>query len=188
MGYMRACHRGYGDWTFDATDAFAPWRQAMEWVEREQPEAVALWSGDNVSEATFLAMVCWQLGQRSASVLRVAMPERDGPPYVALREPSKLAALFSTHRELSHAERKTRSECFERIRSESGLLRRLEDGRITGVTVDYYDGFLRTSCGSTWTPAARVVGAAMARCDPKESDERPVLGKPPADPHRRWFY
>ncbi|WP_367115619.1 DUF1835 domain-containing protein [Thiohalocapsa sp.] len=41
----------------------AAWRKVVEWVEREQPEAVVLWSGDNASEATFLAMACWQLRQ-----------------------------------------------------------------------------------------------------------------------------
>jgi hypothetical protein len=42
----------------------------------------------------------------------------------------------------------------------------LEDGRIIGVAVDHYDGFLLMSCGSVWIPAARVVGAAMACCGP----------------------
>jgi hypothetical protein len=42
----------------------------------------------------------------------------------------------------------------------------LEDGRIIGVAVDHDDGFLLMSCGSAWIPAARVVGAAMACCDP----------------------
>jgi hypothetical protein len=166
MHYMRACHRGYDDWTFDAADAFAPWRKVVEWMEREQPKAVVLWSGDNVSEATFLAMACWQLRQRSESVLRVAIPERYGPPYVAFHQPRELAELFSTHHELTDAERVTLSEDFERIRSQSGLLRRWEDGRIIGVAVDHYDRLLLTSCASTWIPAQRVVGAAMARCDP----------------------
>ena len=167
MHYMRACHRGYDDWTFDATDAFAPWRKAIEWVEQEEPEAVVLWSGDNVSEMTFLAMACWQLGQRSESVLRVAVPERNGPPYVALHQARELAELYATRRELTHAERKTLSDDFERIRSQRGLLRRLEHGRIIGVAVDHYDPFLLTSCTSDWIHAPRVVGAAMARCDPR---------------------
>lgn len=48
--YMRACYRGYDDWTFDATDAFGPWRNAIECLEREESEAVVLWGGNNVSE------------------------------------------------------------------------------------------------------------------------------------------
>jgi len=31
--------------------------------------------------------------------------------------------------------------------------------------VDHYDRLLRESCAPSWTPAPRVVGAAMARCD-----------------------
>lgn len=166
MHYMRVCHRGYADWNFDATDAFGPWRKAIEWVEREAPEAVVLWSGENVSETTFLAMACWQLRQRSESVLRVAIPERNHPPYVALQQPSELAELYAARRELTDAERKSLGDDFERIRSQTGLLRRLEAGRIIGVPVDHYDRFLLASCASHWTPAPRIVGAAMARCDP----------------------
>jgi hypothetical protein len=166
MHYMRACYRGYDDWTFDATDAFAPWRKVIEWVEREEPDAIVLWTGVNVSEATFLAMACWQFRHRSESTLLVSIPERDDPPYVSVRQPRELAELFSTYRELTDTERKTLSEDFERIRAESGPLRRWEDGRIIGVAVNHYDRLLLKSCAPTWTPAPRVVGAAMARCDP----------------------
>ena len=58
VDYMRACFRGYDDWTLDVSDTFAPWQALIERLEQEQPDAVLIWSGDNVSEATFLAMVC----------------------------------------------------------------------------------------------------------------------------------
>lgn len=41
----------------------------------------------------------------------------------------------------------------------------MENGLIIGVAVDHYDRFLLKACESNWTPATRVVGAAMARCD-----------------------
>lgn len=126
---------------------------------------MVIWNGDNVSETTFLAMACWQLRQRPEPVLRVAIPEGDNPPYVALHKPAELARLCSTRRELAASERAMLSEDFERIRSQTGLLRRLENGRVIGVPVDYYDRFLLKSCASHWTPAPHVVGAAMARCD-----------------------
>lgn len=165
MDYMRACYRGYNDWPFDGTDAFGAWRKLIEWLEREEPGAVVIWSGDNVSEATFLAMACWQLGQRPESVLRVAIPGRDNPPYVALHMPAELAELYPTRRALTESERAILNEDFDRIRSETGLLRRLENRRIIGMHLDHYDRFLLESCASSWTPAARVVGAAMGRCD-----------------------
>jgi hypothetical protein len=163
--HMRACYGGYDDWTVDATDAFAPWRMLIERVEREEPEAVVLWSGDNVSETTFIAFACWQLRHRPESVLRVAMPEGDDPPYVALQPPAELAKLYSTRRKLADSERATLAADFERIRSRTGLLRRLEHGRIIGIPVDQYDRLLLESCAAEWIKAPRVVGSAMARCD-----------------------
>ncbi len=165
LRYMRACYGGYDDWPFDANDAFAPWQKVIEWVEREEPEAVVLWGGDNVSETTFLAFACWQLRHRPESILRVAMPEGDDPPYVALHPPAELAKLYSTRRKLADSERTTLAADFERIRSRTGLLRRLEHGRITGIPVDQYDRLLLESCAAGWIAAPRVIGSAMARCD-----------------------
>jgi hypothetical protein len=110
-------------------------------------------------------MVCWQLRQLPEPVLRVSIPAGDDPPYVALHMPADLAELYSTRRELTGSERAILGEEFERIRSGTGLLRRLDNGRIIGVPADHYDRFLLESCASRWTPAPRVVGTAMARCD-----------------------
>jgi len=165
IDYMRTCHRGYEDWPFDATDAFGSWPRIIDRLDRDRPAAVAIWSGDNVSETTFLAMACWRLGRRPEPVLRVAVTGHGNPPYVAFHRPAELAELYSTRRELTESERVILSEDFERIRDETGLLRRLENGRVIGVPVDHYDGLLRESCADDWTPAPRVVGAAMARCD-----------------------
>jgi hypothetical protein len=163
--YMRSCYRGYDDWTFDVTDAFSPWKKLIEWLEGEESEAIVIWSGDNVSEATFLAMACWQLRQRPDAVLRVAISERDNSPYVALHMPFELGDLYANRRELTDSERALLGDEFVRIRSESGLLRRWENGRIIGVPVDHYDRFLLESCATAWLPAPRVIGAAMGRCD-----------------------
>lgn len=56
VDYMRACFRGYDDWLLDVTDAFAPWREVIEWLDEDKRGAILIWSGENVSEATFLAM------------------------------------------------------------------------------------------------------------------------------------
>jgi hypothetical protein len=165
INYMRTCYRGYDDWTFEVSDAFAPWTGFIEWLEREKPEAIVIWSGDNVSEGTFLAMACWQFRQRPEPLLRVAIPGQANPPYVAVHMPVELADLYAGRRELTVPERALLGDDFVRIRSETGLLRRRENGRIIGVPPDHYDGLLLESCAPRWLPAARVIGTAMGRCD-----------------------
>jgi hypothetical protein len=49
----------------------------------------------------------------------------------------------------------------------TGLLRRWSRGRIPGARLEWYDPQLNACCPTDWTPAARVVGAAMRRCDPR---------------------
>lgn len=165
IDYMHACFRGYDDWHLDITDAFAPWRALIARIDEEKPHDVIIWSGDNVSEATFLAMACWWLRHRPEGIQRVAMPGMDGRCHVAVHTPAELANLFSSARELAAAERADLAEEFLRFRRETGLLRRWEGGRIMGVPIDRYDPLLLECCATRWTPAARVVGTAMSRCD-----------------------
>ncbi|NEV64870.1 DUF1835 domain-containing protein [Thiorhodococcus minor] len=165
MAYMRACYLGYDDWTFTAADAFAPWRALVEQLDQQRPEAIVVWSGDNVSESIFLRMACWHLSACAIPLLRVTVPERSMPPYVALHSPAELAELSKIRCELTASERDRLSEDFVRIRTETGLLRRLETGRIIGLPLEHYDALLLKSCATGWTNAARVVGAAMGRCD-----------------------
>ena len=164
VDYMRACFQGYDDWLFDVTDVFAPWREVIERLDEEKPGAILIWSGGNVSEATFLAMACWWLAGRPERVLRVAVPGNDGRHHVATHTPAELADLFPSQGALTDAERLSLAHDFLRMRRETGLLRRWEDGRVIGVPVDRYDPVLMESCSPTWTPAPRVVGTAMGRC------------------------
>ncbi len=165
IGYMRERFRGDDDWYLDVTDAFAPWRAMIARLDEAGAGAVVIWSGDNASEATFLSMACWWLGNRSERVLRVGIPGTDGRHYVAMHEPAELADLYASARELTDTERAVLAADLLRIRGEAGLLRRWEAGKILGVPMDRYDPLLLASCSPTWTPAARVVGMAMSRCD-----------------------
>ena len=165
LDYMRACFRGYDDWAFTTSDAFAPWHALSQLLDDTGRGPVLLWSGDNVSEASFLAMACWWLAGRSLPLLHVHIPPSDGRRHVATRTPAELAGLFASRRVLAEDERRRLAEDFTRIRDHTGLLRRWEDGRIIGVPTDRYDPLLMESCPSGWTPAARVVGTAMGRCD-----------------------
>ena len=165
IDYLRERFRGYDDCYLDVADAFAPWRSMITRLDEASADAVVIWSGDNVSEATFLSMACWWLGNRPERVLLVGMPGTDGRHYVAIHTPAELAELFSSARELTDTERAILAADFLRIRGETGLLRRWEEGRILGVPMDRYDPLLLASCPPTWTPAPRVVGTAMSRCD-----------------------
>ena len=158
ISYMRDCYRGYDNWTLDIIDAFVPWKKFIEWLGREKPEAVVIWSGDNVSEATFLAMACWQLKKRPEPVLRVAIPGQDDPPYVALHQPVELAGLYAGRQVIVDTDRALLSDDFVRIRNETGLLRRWEHGRIIGVPEDHYDHLLMASC-ETDRPHGRQIHA-----------------------------
>ena len=165
IDYMRDCFGGYDDWYLGVTDAFAPWRAMIARIDEARADAVVIWSGDNASEATFLTMACWWLGNRPERVLRVGMPGRDGRHYVAIHTQAELADLLASAQELTDTERAVLAADFLRIRGETGLLRRWEEGKILGAPMDRYDPLLLASCPPTWTPAPRVVGTAMSRCD-----------------------
>jgi hypothetical protein len=162
---MRERFRGFDDWYLDVTDAFAPWRAMIARIDEARADAVVIWSGDNASEATFLTMACWWIGNRPERVLRVAMPGTDGRHYVAIHTPAELADLLASARELTDTERAVLAADFLRIQDETGLLRRWEEGKILGAPIDRYDPLLLECCGAHWTSAARVVGTAMSRCD-----------------------
>jgi hypothetical protein len=134
-------------------------------IDEARADAVVIWSGDNASEATFLSMACWWLRHRPERVLRVAIPGTDGRHSVAIHKPAELADLFASARELTDTQRAVLAADFLRIRGETGLLRRWKEGRILGVPMDRYDRLLLECCTTRWTPAARVVGTAMSRCD-----------------------
>jgi hypothetical protein len=88
---------------------------------------------------------------------------------VAVHAPEELRAFFASWRVLSDEERAVLGQEFARIREETGLLRRWQDGQIIGIPMDYYDGLLLEACSSEWTLAARIIGIAMGHCDAANS-------------------
>ncbi|MEJ2308398.1 MAG: DUF3658 domain-containing protein [Gammaproteobacteria bacterium] len=165
LDYMRACFRGYEDWHPGVTDAFAPWRDLVARIENEKIDTLVIWGGENVSETTFLAMSCWWLRHRPERMLRVPVSGAHGGHYTPMHMPSELADKFRSARELSDSQRTNLAVEFLRIRDETGLLRRWDEGRITDIPLDRYDPLLLESCSADWTTAARVIGSAMSRCD-----------------------
>lgn len=168
--YMHALYRGVDDrWNDEQTDAFAPWLELIERLERGRHDAVVIWTGENVSEATFLAMACDRLAERSERIVKITVPSKHGRNYVAVHTPEELRSFFASWCSLSDEERAGLAQEFARIRKDTGLLRRWQHGRLIGIAVDHYDGLLLKACGTQWSPAARVIGIAMGRCDPANS-------------------
>jgi Protein of unknown function/Domain of unknown function (DUF1835) len=167
--YLRACLLDYGDWLYDLDNAFAPWQELVERLDRDSPDAVVIWAGENVSEAILLAMTCDRLAKRPEPLLLVTVPGKYGRNYVAVHAPEELTEFYAIRRVLSHTERARLAQDFVRLRDHTGLLRRWEDGRVIGVPVDYYDSLLLDACGAEWNMAAHVVGMAMGRCDAANS-------------------
>lgn len=165
VDYMRSCFQGYDDWWGDDTDAFASWRALLAQIDEEKIDSIVIWSGDNVSEATFLAMACWWFADYRGQVLQVRMPEADGRHHVALYPPGDLAGLFGSATDLTRTGRDAIAADFLRIRDETGLLRYWEKETIRGIPQDRYDPLLLSSCTPEWTMAARVIGLAMSRCE-----------------------
>ncbi len=163
--YLHECFRASGEWVPEVADAFQPWRELVAKVAAGSHEAVIVWGGDNVAESTFLSMACWWLSSLDLPLLRVPIPGDDGRPYVAVHTPARLAELSGNARRLTDLERADLADDFTSIRRETGLLRRWEAGRIVGIQPEAYDGVLLDAVAADWTPAARVVGTAMSRCD-----------------------
>ena len=156
---------GPDDAGLDTCAPFGEWRAVVERLERERPDAVIVWAGENVADAIFLAMACARLADRHEPSWRINVPAIQGPTYAAAHSPEQLARLYPTRERLSDSDRRRLARDFARIRDTCGLVRRLEAGRVVGVPVDHYDPLLLAACGPDWRTAARVVGTAMGLCD-----------------------
>jgi len=168
--YMRTCYRACDEaWEYDSVDTFAPWQALIERLDRDRHDAVVVWTGENISEAIFLAMACERLAGRSEPIAHITVPGKHGRNYVAVHAPEELRALLESGRVLSAAEHTALAQEFARIRDETGLLRRRQDGQLIGIPMDYYDGLLLEACGTEWALAARIIGIAMGHCDAANS-------------------
>lgn len=163
LAYFKACYRGFADWTFTSTDAFAPWQELLANLDRAQPTEIVIWAGDNVSEATFLPMTCAWLDGRGDIVSHVVLPSGTYTGQLTL---AQLASLFRSRSTLTQAERTALAEDFARIRDQTGFFRRWEHGRIIGVPMERYDDLLLRACPTDWTSSVHLIGTAMAACEP----------------------
>lgn len=165
LAYMQACYPGYDHWPPEASDPLQPWSQLNAQIEQDRPASILVWAGDNASEAVLLAMACWRLLERPEPIHHLQGIGPDAHQFISEYRPAALRGLFDRRRCLSDAERSQRAADFVRLRDSPHGLRRWESCRLLDVPADYYDPLLKACCPGDWTPAARVVAAAMARCD-----------------------
>lgn len=163
--YMRTLQEGDGEAVIDSHASFSEWHAVVERLDREHPNTLILWSGDNVADAIFVAMACDRLTGRPEPLLRVRVPGIDRRPFVAMHPPGQIARLYTTRQPLSATDRLFLAQDFARIRNTCGPVRRLERGQVIGIPSDYYDPLLLAACGPDWRVAAHVVGTAMGYCD-----------------------
>ena len=163
--YMQALLAGYGEFAEEPYSPFAEWRSIRTHLEQEQADAIVVWMGINVADAVLIRMVCDGLADSSVPLWCITVPEVRERPYVVMHEPEHLARMMSMREPVGDHERAALAKDYRRIRDSNAFVRRLEQGQVIDVPVDFYDPLLIAACGSDWQAAARVVGHAMGHCD-----------------------
>ncbi len=166
LDYMRACFRGYDDWTFATSDAFAPWHELSRLLDdtgrRTRP---ALERGQRLRGQLPRHGLLVARGTSCAPAARPDPAERRTPPR---RHPNAGRARRAVR--LPTGARRGRARPPGRglhahprsHRTPAPLGGRPDHRRADGPVRPLATGLLP----SGWTPAARVVGTAMGRCDP----------------------
>lgn len=141
---------------------------ASDWVAlrtaAEEGHGLVVWGGANPAELILFNAVC----AHAESVWHVDVSVgRGGPHYLAEYRPVDAARLWPDHvRAVSDEERDARAQEYRRLAAAPDIVRRFELGEVVAAPADIYDPWLVAACDAQWVSAARVVGAAMARCDP----------------------
>lgn len=165
MRYMQTLLAGYGEFAEAPYSPFVEWRSIRTHLEQEPADAIVVWMGINVADAVLIRMVCDGLADSPLPLWRIIVPEVRERPYVVMHEPEHLARMMRMREPVSAQERAALAKDYLRIRDSNAFVRRLEQGQVIDVPVDFYDPLLIAACSSDWQAAARVVGHAMGDCD-----------------------
>ncbi|MFM1987260.1 MAG: hypothetical protein RJA99_217 [Pseudomonadota bacterium] len=176
LEWMRRCYQGCFAWSPPVDDAFEPWRTAAASLQ-VRPRPLVLWGGATAAEAVFVAMACARLGALGVPLRRV-QPPSDGPRVaIGAFDAAELAASFShAATELDAAACAAQAALFRALCADPSPRRVLRDGVPVGAPAEVFDDVLLDAGDETWQSAAKVVGTAMGRCDPRQSISDVWLG------------
>jgi hypothetical protein len=151
-------------------DAFALWRELRESVAAEKPRRVLIWVSESGADYVLLRMACHWLEVEDVALWRVPVPPNDGFHAVAVHPPEALAAFAPKAVAILRGEVTAMAEEYRCIAARPELLRECDaQGRLLFRTITAHDDFILSCCPYEWTPAARAVGEAMGRGDPRNS-------------------
>ncbi len=163
--YFRKLFQNYGQLPDNPFPSLVDFDRISAHLTQDLTPEVCIWAGENASERTFLEMACHGLRLFKGSVTRVGTTGLKSLPYIGPQTPALLASLFDQREAVDPVTRATLSSDFLRLRDSGATLRKWEAGKIVDVSDNLYDSLLLSCCATNWTPAARVVGTAMGRCD-----------------------
>lgn len=162
--------RHFDEYGFSAADAFAPWRHLQKRLSHDPPNRVLIWVSESGADYVMLRMACHWLESSNASLWQVKVPPRQGHHSVAVHPPEALVTFARTAIPIAALEAKALADAFEDIASRPEPLRETDaQGRLLFKPISAHDALVLECCPPEWTLAARVVGEAMGRCDPRNS-------------------
>jgi hypothetical protein len=151
-------------------DAFASWRELRRSVATEKPQRLLIWVSESGADYVLLRMACHWLPGEDVALWRVPVPPKGEYHAVAAHPPEALAAFAPRAVAIPRAEVTAMAEEHRRIAARPELLRECDvQGRLLFRTITAHDNFILSCCPDEWTPAARVVGNAMGRSDPRNA-------------------
>lgn len=151
-------------------DAFAPWRELRRTIAAERPQRLLIWVGESGADYVFLRMACHWLEGEDIALLRVSVPPNGGLHAVAVHPPEALVTFAPGAITIPQVELAAMVEEYGRIAARPELLRECDaQGRLLFKSITAHDDFILSCCPYEWMLAARVVGEAMGRSDPRNA-------------------
>lgn len=151
-------------------DVFTPWHKLRQCVVADKPRRLLIWMSESGADYVLLRMACHWLSAEEVALWRVSVPPRDGFHAVAVHPPKALAALAPKAVAIPLEEVAEMADEYVRIAARPELLRESDaQGRLLFRSMAAHDDFILNCCPYEWTAAARVVGEAVGRGDPRNS-------------------
>lgn len=158
--------------TFDIDESdgvFARW-EALR-LRCRVPGRVMLWISGSAADHVLLRMACYFLQSTRATLWCVPVPTFDGGyEAVAAHPPEALARFSPGARPLSATTVGILAHAYMQIAARPEPVRQCDaNGVLHYRDIDCHDALLLDGFPPDWTPAYRVIGSAMGRCEPRHA-------------------